>query len=238
MWSFDPHNSSSWRQSEEVLEHVQCMLVHLGEGGGEGSGKGERKKQTKAEVKIRASIRRKLAVLLTNVGSYLAHALSRFEAAQKLLEAAVWQLRDLMSTCTTSDCFDDDGFFLVSEDFSSALHVLGRVLRYGGKLDLAESVLTEALRLRQSAASACTESREPSSHIADIADTLHELGVLYLRIGKHKLAQQNLEESLRLRRVSRIENNKKTLRTTEAATLHQLAVVATAGKHYDVAEKV
>jgi tetratricopeptide (TPR) repeat protein len=130
-------------------------------------------------------------------------------------------------------CIPAHGIWMAER--ATTLHTLGKVLRLRSQFQDSRKHLLAALEMRKA-----LDSR------ADIADTFHELGVLSLRRHAPRAAEEYLRESLRLKEeVSQMRSNGDpsgvaltSSETSVAATMHQLAVVATTRQQYVEAEKL
>eukprot|EP00301_Raphidiophrys_heterophryoidea_P027489 c9683_g1_i1.p1 GENE.c9683_g1_i1~~c9683_g1_i1.p1 ORF type:complete len:877 (+),score=262.59 c9683_g1_i1:1660-4290(+) len=208
LWHFDPLNQKTWDTSTHVLEHIRSVgrfaielgLEHLEHFGAEY----ERSCAVCATVAV-------LGDLLVRGGTYISIVLSSFEDSQSVIENAI----SLMVPHRAEP--------RIMRVLSSAYVELGKVLRYRGHLKAANKHLLEALELRKNMY---------GEHLL-VATTLHELGVLHIKLHNHKEAEQYLTRSLDLKRLlhsSSIADHpgeSEALAREEAATLHQLAVVAT-----------
>lgn len=152
--------------------------------------------------------RLEMAQLLTGTASYYSVVLSQFGEAQECLQQGL----TLQSAAATRD----DCLLL---DMAQTMHELGKVLRYRGKLGPAEQYLRDALRIHQQADHATKRKR--------VAEVLHELGVLYVKRHELPTAEQYLLRSKELKQCLLEEEAPGSATADLAATLHQLAVVAT-----------
>lgn len=124
----------------------------------------------------------------------------------------------LQAAILTQDSYviDHDEAFILER--SRSLHLLGKILRIRSQFGEALKALTSALQLR--------------TRPQDVADTLHELGVLCLRRGKLDEASDFLKRSLAVKRSEnyRVADSLSSALppTSLAATLHQLASVMVA----------
>lgn len=196
----------------------------------------------------------RLSQILSEAGSYCSLVLSRFDTARQYLEKAL-EVQDLMKLAADNGVY---GNFLCRGDLrlqaiekANALHQLGKVLRYNGRLEDSWLTLGKALILRKKEVS----GRPVSSAVAD---TLHEIGVLCIKRQAYDKANEYLSRSLKMKRkVSSLRKNSESQQRSwlsffgpkseelypvsesgEAATLHQLAVVATTQRRYEVAEEL
>jgi tetratricopeptide (TPR) repeat protein len=238
MWQFNIKDSDTWEECGSLLNHIQSLVSHV------------------RQYPLTADVARRFSVILTQAASYSTEVLSRFDYAQYLLESAVLiQSKISESKVITKAAENESGdkdkgtLFPLLEEKADVMHLLGKVLRIRGDFSKAERSLETALNMRKK-----TKSRK-------ICDTFHELGVLSLRHHEYSIAFQYLTDSLKLKRSLRKEfqhcqhagnGSKQQLNTrngrsdgaldmimtetSEAATLHQLAVIATGEGSYDDAE--
>jgi tetratricopeptide (TPR) repeat protein len=238
MWQFNIKDSDTWEECGSLLNHIQSLVSHV------------------RQYPLTADVARRFSVILTQAASYSTEVLSRFDYAQYLLESAVLiQSKINEIKVITKEANDEGGdkdkgsLFTLLEEKADVMHLLGKVLRIRGDFSKAERSLETALNMRKK-----TKSKK-------ICDTFHELGVLSLRHHEYSIAFQYLTDSLALKRSLRKEfqhcqhagngskqqSNARNCRgdgaldmimteTSEAATLHQLAVIATGEGSYDDAE--
>lgn len=238
LWRFDVNDSATWTQASALLDHVKTLATH---------------------ASSRGVCRLRVGELLTSAAHYLSVALSHFGEAQDALESALAMIRaelqESKSRATAAACGGGgDSCGAVPRNVTevnegeeeafdhpaaaAAMRRMGQVLRYRGDLDGAASWLDRALAME----------RRMSAGSPGLAETLHELGVLRARRGAVESARTLLEESLRIKVVLKLreeeceESEDKRSRDlfNEAATLHQLAVVAALAKppRFDEAEEL
>eukprot|EP01041_Mallomonas_annulata_P005305 gene5305-10615_t len=277
MWSFEPTNSASWDLCADLLDHIEIISKHSliittsamssqpSSSTTDNSSISSDSSSTlisnarshASSTSLRWYYALKLAHILTDAGSFCALVLSRFDTAQSLLDmAATIHLK--MTRNVASGVYGSFISEVESQAFAidkaTTLHNLGKILRYNGRLEESGEALTAALTMRKKIM--------PVSH--GVADTMHELGVLFLK--RHALlkAEDYLSKSLSLKRqlkrdflINSTRNNNNNSNncsnsnptnaavnmtnvssTGEAATLHQLAVVATANRQYNEAESL
>ncbi len=132
---------------------------------------------------------------------------------------------------------------------AQTMHTAGKVSRYCGNYDEAHTFLQEALELQRAAADIGAEGGGPGagdSHA--VAASMHELGVLHIKRAAWDMASELLQASLAMKRrlhtsargvdrrnglpavVGRRPPSPALRFSEEAATLHQLAVVAMSSK--------
>lgn len=150
-----------------------------------------------------------IALLIIDGGSYIAVALSRFDSAQRLLERSHRLLLHVQRF----------GSIGVTSTIAVNMLRLGRLYRYEGDFSRSEECLQQALQF----------SEIHNENIL-LGEVLHEMGVLAIR--KHDLlsAESHLLKALSLKRKQVNDAS------SVAATLHQLAIVATSNSTYDFAE--
>lgn len=238
MWQFNMKDSDTWEECGSLLNHIQSLVSHV------------------RQYPLTADVARRFSVILTQAASYSTEVLSWFNYAQYLLESAVLIQSKINEIKVITKAADNESgdkdkctLFPLLEEKADVMHLLGKVLRIRGDYSKAERSLETALNMRKK-----TKSRK-------ICDTFHELGVLSLRHHEYSIAFQYLTDSLALKRSLRKEfqhcqhagngfkqhlntRNGSSDRildmimteTSEAATLHQLAVIATGEGSYDDAE--
>ena len=241
MWQFNIKDSDTWEECGSLLNHIQSLVGHV------------------RQYPLSADVARRFAVILTQAASYSTEVLSRFDYAQHLLESAVLIQGKIIAAdksetsekATGDDNQDRTALFELLDEKADVMHLLGKVLRIRGDYSKAERSLETALIMRKR-----TKSRK-------ICDTYHELGVLSLRHHEYSIAFQYLTDSLVLKRSLRkehqlsqhaiddLKHQSQSLsgngsrgkasemimtETSEAATLHQLAVIATGEGSYEDAE--
>ena len=192
--------------------------------------------------------RLRVGELLTSAAHYLSVALSHFGEAQEALESALAMIRAELQERRVegaAEGADADGAAIVCFDHSAAaaaMRRMGQVLRYRGDLDGAAQWLNRALSME----------RRMDCASPGLAEALHELGVLRARQGAAESAHDLLSEALRIKvglqrrcesagadgAEASVEHESASDCFGEAATLHQLAVVATLAKppRFDEAE--
>ena len=243
LWQFNMKDSDTWEECGSLLNHIQSLVGHV------------------RQYPLSADVARRFAVILSQAASYSTEVLSRFDYAQHLLESAVLIQSKIIAanksetsekaTATGDENQDRIALFELLDEKADVMHLLGKVLRIRGDYSKAERSLETALIMRKR-----TISRK-------ICDTYHELGVLSLRHHEYSIAFQYLTDSLVLKRSLRKEHQLSQLafddlkhqsqslsgngsrggasevimtETSEAATLHQLAVIATGEGNYEDAE--
>ena len=241
MWQFNIKDSDTWEECGSLLNHIQSIVGHV------------------RQYPLSADVARRFAVILTQAASYSTEVLSRFDYAQHLLESAVLiqskiiaaNKSEISEKATGDENQDRTSLFELLDEKADVMHLLGKVLRIRGDYSKAERSLETALNMRKR-----TKSRK-------ICDTYHELGVLSLRHHEYSIAFHYLTDSLELKRSLRKEHQLSQLaiddfkhqsqslsgngsrggamemimtETSEAATLHQLAVIATGEGSYEDAE--
>ena len=145
-------------------------------------------------------------------------------------------------------------------DRATTLHHLGKVLRYNGRLEDSWTALTGALQMRkklspQSAMVADTLHElgvlNLKRHELSLAEHQLQLSLVIKRqikstssgkysqgLGSEKYFTNTQKSFFPFQFTTKQKSAIESLETTEAATLHQLAIVATAKKQYDVAERL
>ena len=200
------------------------------------------------ELQIRAS------KLLTESALYMSMALSRFKEAHDVLKIALSiQTDGLLPPVEEGDVEPQTGPGVsldylglskrLGESLAFTMHTAGKVARYCGQYKEAAQFLHGALQLRGGSMTSLTSSSY------DIAATLHELGVLHIKQAEWESARDLLNQSLCMKRGLTSQGHgeeadpetAKAMRfSEEAATLHQLAVVALSSKprRLDLAESL
>jgi tetratricopeptide (TPR) repeat protein len=207
MWDFKSDNPSTWEECGTVLFHVQAIVDHV------------------QKYSVQLHIARRFSVILTEAALYSTQVLSRFDFAQTLLEnASIIQdeVQDIGNVGSSDESMDP---LELLEERSNTMHTLGKVLRIRGDFYKGEKMLQSALEMRG------------LSKSSKICDTLHELGVLNMKIHEYPIALVYLTDSLALKQELSLKL-KQLVDTSEAATLHQLAVIFTAESNYDEAERL
>jgi tetratricopeptide (TPR) repeat protein len=253
-WAFDAADTSTWSNSTTgTIEHVQAVgrhcleLLHQaaadaesgassssfaksdpGAFGAEGSAASVEYHALLAALQLRVS------ALLTRGALCMSMALSRFDQANKALDAA----RAILDAQLPGELPPRrEGYDERLSVRALTLSTAGKVARYCGQLVEAEALLHEALDIWR----ACGER-------AGAAATLHELGVVRLRRADWAAATTLLQQSLDMKRelraalpaagshasahVGALKRSAHTRQVEysyeEAATLHQLAVASMA----------
>lgn len=182
-----------------------------------------------------------LAYLLMQAGLYSSVVLSKFDSAQSLLDVALDIMNCLGWWLHTSPEHVKRNFpsierHLYVKTTSDIMYHLGKTLRYNSLFEKSKEALTSSLEIRQGV----------SDISIDVSDTLHELGVLNLKIHNLSEAEMLLKRSLDLKKqIKGLKNlgirnrgDSNDGDTTEASTLHQLGVVSRAQKKYEYAEEL
>jgi tetratricopeptide (TPR) repeat protein/GTPase SAR1 family protein len=175
-----------------------------------------------------------LSLLLVEASQYSSIVQSKFDTALLFLQLAVdinayllqaWvSAPDLLRRCTPNS-----ELIRLRRSLSSSLHHFGVALRYTGSFDKAIEVFKVALHLREM----------ESNFSSDIADTLHQLGVVSLKMRNLNDAEVLLKRALGLkRRIKATSDGVSVVDSSEASTLHQLGVVARAQKRFDEAHDI
>ena len=227
LWRFEVNDSTTWGEAGALVDHIKALATHA------------------AALGV---CRLRVGALLTSAAHYLSVALSHFGEAQEALECALAMIRaELQERRAEGAAAGAEGAAEGAEaeaaatarfDHSAsaaAMRRMGQVLRYRGDLDGAAQWLNRALSME----------RRMNSTSPGLAETLHELGVLRARQGAAESARDLLSEALRIkvglqrRRDSAggadgaeatAERDRARDCFGEAATLHQLAIVATLAK--------
>jgi tetratricopeptide (TPR) repeat protein len=233
LWSFDPADASTWKEAGNVVDHIKCVgnQVRMVLEKNEKIEKNEKNSNNVNNDILLVELQINTGTLLTESALYMSMALSRFREARDVLDLAlqVQRSKTEIALLNGSNILQKR----LSRGLAHTMHTAGKVSRYCGEYDTAHAFLTDALAIRGG-------RQKPSM---DVAATLHELGVLMIKRGVWSEAQVLLEESLSMKRTisnndqANIDNDKKECAPSsaarfseEAATLHQLAVVAMNGK--------
>lgn len=207
MWNFKSDNPSTWEECGTVLFHVQAIVDHV------------------QKYSVQLHIARRFSVILTEAALYSTQVLSRFDFAQTLLENASIIQDKVQNIGIIGPSGNSMDPIELLEERSNTMHTLGKVLRIRGDFYKGEKMLQSALEMRG------------LSKSTKICDTLHELGVLNMKIHEYPIALVYLTDSLALKQ-ELPPKLKQLIDTSEAATLHQLAVIFTAESNYDEAERL
>jgi len=169
--------------------------------------------------------------LLTESALYMSMALSRFREARGVLDLALRVQRVPTGQGSQGSTTNGGLQRRLSHGLAHTTLTAGKVSRYCGEYHMSHAYLAKALALHG--------TRDHAS--ADVAATLHEMGVLMIKRGLWSDAQRLLNESLVMKRALSTRNsggsggsgsggsggtNTENRFSEEAATLHQLAVVA------------
>lgn len=219
LWSFDVDDAETWQGAGVLLEHVKAVSAHA---------------RAMGSGAISPQCRAALAGLLCRSARYLTMAFNRFDEAQELI---TWALAWRRQATAERDVSRD------REALAAALRLSGQVLRYRRRFGEARKALDEALDMqRRERASVDDAEGRASTHTSldfELSLTLHELGVLNVKEQKADVARTCLERSLTLKRRLLLalrsrsgqerggEALHKRIQRETAATLHQLAMVAT-----------
>lgn len=265
-WAFDAADTSTWSNATGTIEHVQAVGRHClellrqaadeAESGASSSSSSLAKSDPGAAAAegsaasaeyqaLLAALQLRVSALLTRGALCMSMALSRFDQANKALDAARAILDAQLPGKLPPRCerYDEVMASLGAGATRSGesierlsvraltLSTAGKVARYCGQLVEAEALLHEALGIWR----ACGER-------AGAAATLHELGVVKLRRADWAAATTLLQQSLDMKRELRaalpaagnhVGALKRSAHTRqlecsyeEAATLHQLAVAS------------
>jgi len=234
LWKFNLDDPETWQDAAVLLDHVKVAAGHVSQ------------LRDRASKECLASAAR----VLTNAAVFMTMAFARFEEAHQFLCLAL----ELAERATAPD-----------EQVSLTLRSLGQVLRYRGLYAQAEEPLLRALEMQQrlsaqdlrrsdtNAAAAAAASRSASATRRrscgrgllnpwtrdrdERALTLHELGVLSMKMHRLDQAATYLKQALTLQRSRGIRMGGSASRDI-AATLHQIGVLALISKppRYDEAE--
>lgn len=175
-----------------------------------------------------------LSHLLVEASHYSSIVQSKFDTALLFLQMAVdldaYLLRAWASAPELVRRFTPYSEIIrLRRSLSSSLHHLGVALRYTGSFHRAIDTLKVALHLRE---------MESTSSV-EVADTLHQLGVVSLKMRNVHDAEVLLKRALGLkRRIKAAADSSSVADTSEASTLHQLGVVARAQKRFDEAHDI
>jgi tetratricopeptide (TPR) repeat protein len=175
-----------------------------------------------------------LSILLVEASHYASIVQSKFDSALLFLQMAVdintYLLRAWVSAPELlRRCTPNSEITRLRRSLSSSLHHFGVALRYTGSFDKAIETFKVALYLRE------MESNSSS----DIADTLHQLGVVSLKMRNLNDAEILLKRALGLkRRIKAASDGASVVESSEASTLHQLGVLARAQKRFDEAHDI
>lgn len=142
--------------------------------------------------------------LLTGAGVFMSVVLSKFTEAERMLQAALEIHREIGDEMTLH-C-------------AKIRYHLGQVMRFRGNYSQAETNLLQALQTQQFLLG--------NQNHQLVAPVLHELGVVKIKQHQLETAESYLMNSLRLKESQRVTDGSHKI-TDEAATLYQLAVIAT-----------
>ena len=180
------------------------------------------------------------AHLCIQAGLYASVVQSKFDSAQSFLYMALdllnylgWVLRSAPQRIKRN--FPSQELHIYVTLSSLALYHLGKTLRYSALFEKADVALRYSLQIVQ----------QLSESSPEISDTLHEMGVLRLKM--HRLADAKVLLSRSLEMKNQLEHDnflssssshvaKFSGDTSVASTLHQIGVVCRAQRKYDDAE--
>lgn len=233
LWSITRSDIRSSTSDPIFVDHITTLATHVFQQ--------DKDQRLYIIIPLRAEMRQSFSDLLKQCADYAAKVISRFDVAEGLLHKAL--VLEAKETCMMRT--------------SSTLHSLGTISRLRGRLAASQRDLGRCLAIREKMAdeTSCTPTSLTVRKVL-LADTLHELGILSLRMNDLQSARTYLSRSLTLKEsLQSSMNDAKSVNdarstegndaqalsfgtTTLSASLYQLAIIATAEKLYDSAEQL
>lgn len=187
-----------------------------------------------------------LSHLCMQAGLYASVVQAKFDSAQSFQDMAIdlinylgWALQNAPE-CIKRNFPREEGYLYIQTS-AAILYHLGKTLRYSGLFEKANEALSLSLEIKQ----------RQSLVSPEISDTLHELGVLKLKLHRLSEAEVLLTRSRNLKKQLKSIKSLKLAAglsvglasvnegdTSEASTLHQLGVVSRAQRRYEYAEEL